>query len=340
MKTAKIIIIVLLIIFIGSCGYVAVQPNSYDINRTRVINAPAELLFNNINDFKNWESWSPWVEKDASIQITYPEQTSGVDGAYSWTSDDGVGSMKNLMVSPYDSISQEMQFDNFPPSNVYWQFEKVDAGTKVTWGMKSNDMPFLLKFFAAISGGMDKMVGPDYERGLEKLDSIIVDSMTKYEVTIEGIKEYGGGFYLYTTTNATNENISATMGQQYGKIGMFMGKYGIAMNGMPLTVYHEMNMDDGTVIMSNGIPVSERIDIQDDSGVLCGYIPKTKVLKTILKGNYTNLSKAWEQTMQYLNDNKILQSELKPFEIYTNDPGNFPNPADWTTEIYIPISDQ
>ena len=142
MKTAKIIIIVLLIIFIGSCGYVAVQPNSYDINRTRVINAPAELLFNNINDFKNWESWSPWVEKDASIQITYPEQTSGVDGAYSWTSDDGVGSMKNLMVSPYDSISQEMQFDNFPPSNVYWQFEKVDTGTKVTWGMKSNDMRY------------------------------------------------------------------------------------------------------------------------------------------------------------------------------------------------------
>lgn len=339
MKTAKIVIIVILIIFIGSCGYVAVQPNSYDVYRTRVIKAPAEIIFANVNDFKNWETWSPWIEKDPSIAITYPEQTSGVDGSYSWTSDDGNGIMKTLAVSPYDSISHEMKFDNFSPSNVYWQFEKVDAGTKVTWGMRANDMPFLLKFFAAISGGMDKMVGPDYERGLEKLDSVVVESMNKFEVSIEGEKEYGGGFYLYTTTNATNENISATMGQQYGKIGMFMAQNNIQMNGMPMTVYQEMNMNDGTVIMSNGIPVSEKIDIKGDSEVLCGYIPKTKVIKTVLKGNYINLSKAWEQTMQYLAENNIEQSDLKPFEIYTNDPGNFPNPSDWTTEIYIPIKE-
>ena len=339
MRTAKIVIIIILIIFIGSCVYVAVQTNSYDVFRTRTIKAPTQLLFNEVNDFKNWEVWSPWIEKDPSIAITYPEQTSGVGGSYSWTSDDGNGTMKTLMVSPYDSISHEMKFDNFSPSTVYWQFEKVDTGTKVTWGMRANDLPFLLKFFSAISGGMDKMVGPDYERGLEKLDSVVVESMSKFEVSIEGVKEYGGGFYLYTTTNATNENISATMGQQYGKIGMFMGKNNIQMNGMPLTVYQEMNMNDGTVIMSNGIPVAEKIDIKDDSGVLCGYIPKTKVIKTVLKGNYTNLSKAWEQTMQYLADNNIEQSDIKPFEIYTNDPGNFPNPADWITEIYIPINE-
>ena len=25
------------------------------------------------------------------------------------------------------------------------------------------------------------------------------------------------------------------------------------------------------------------------------------------------------------------------FEIYSNDPGDHPNPADWTTEIYLPV---
>ena len=92
-----------------------------------------------------------------------------------------------------------------------------------------------------------------------------------------------------------------------------------------------------TVIMSNGIPVSEKVTITDDSGVLCGYIPKTKVLKTTLKGNYTNLSKAWTESMNYLAENNLEQSDIKPFEIYTNDPGDFPNPADWITEIYIPL---
>ncbi len=339
MKSLKYILFVLLIVIIGSCIYVAVQPNAYDITRTRTIKAPAAVIFSNVNDFKNWEAWSPWVEQDPGIQITYPEQTSGVGGSYSWVGEDGAGNMKTLAVSPNDSISQEMQFEDFPPSNVYWKFEKEENGTNVTWGMKSESMPFMLKFYAVISGGMDKMVGPNFERGLEKLDSIVVSSMEAYHVEINGATEYGGGFYLYKTTNATSSNISQVMGQQYGSISMFMGQNNIAFYGMPFTIYHDMNMENGTVIMSNGIPVKEKIVITGDSDILCDYMPKMKVLKTTLKGNYTNLSKAWEITMKHLAENDIEQSEQKPFEIYTNDPGNYPNPADWITEIYIPIKE-
>ena len=205
--------------------------------------------------------------------------------------------------------------------------------------MKSDDTPFILKFFAAISGGMDKMVGPDFERGLEKLDSVTVESMKEYEVTINGMTEHGGGFYLYKTTNASSENISQTMGQQYGSIGMFMGQNNIAMNGMPFTIYHDMNMDNGTVIMSNGMPVKEKVVITGNSDVQCGYQPKQKALKTTLKGNYTNLPMAWKAAWQHIADNGLEKSAEKPFEIYTNDPGNFPNPSDWITEIYIPIKE-
>ena len=340
MKTAKVIIIILLIIIIGSCGYVAVQPNSYDIQRTRVIKAPAEILFNKVNDFKNWESWSPWAEKESDLQITYPEQTSGVGGSYSWVGEDGPGSMKTLVVSPFDSISQEMQFDNFPPSNVYWKFDKVEEGTKVTWGMKADEVPFLLKFFAVINGGMDNMVGPDYERGLEKLDSLTLESMSKFEITIDGITEYGGGFYVYKTTSANAKNISQVMGQQFGEIMQFMASNKIRSIGMPFTIYHtDMSQQGNNVIMSQAMPIATKINTPIKSNILCDYIPKTKVLKTTLKGNYTNLSKAWTESMKYLAENNLEQSDIKPFEIYTNDPGSFPNPADWITEIYIPIKD-
>jgi effector-binding domain-containing protein len=104
---------------------------------------------------------------------------------------------------------------------------------------------------------------------------------------------------------------------------------------MPLTVYN--GMSSSNVIMSNGIPINERIEIPADSDVSINFIPNTKVLKTTLTGNYTYLPKAWEATMTYLAENGIEQSNLEPFEIYTTDPGNYPNPADWKTEIYIPI---
>lgn len=339
MKALKYIVILLIIFIIGSCTYIAVQPNSYDVVRTRTIEAPTGVLFNTINDFKNWESWSPWKEKDPELKFTYPEQTKGVGGSYSWEGDDGVGQMRTLNSSPYDSILQEMQFEDFPPSQVYWKFESAENGTAVTWGMKSDSMPFMLKLYALISGGMDKMVGPDFELGLKKLDSVAINSIKAYTITINGITEYGGGFYLYKTTNATSKNISQIMGQHYGSIGMFMGQHNIAMNGMPFTIYHDMNFDNGTVIMSNGMPVKEKVIITENTDILCDYMPKTKVLKATLHGNYTNLSTAWKTALQHLADNGLEQAEAKPFEIYTNDPGDFPNPANWITEIYIPIKD-
>lgn len=68
-------------------------------------------------------------------------------------------------------------------------------------------------------------------------------------------------------------------------------------------------------------------------------MPKTKALKTTLKGNYTNLPKAWEAAQKHVAENNIQQSDMFPFEIYQTDPDNVPNPANWVTEIYIPIKE-
>lgn len=340
MKALKYIIFLLLIIVIGLAIYIGVQPNSYEVSRTRNFEAPSAVIYDNVIDFKNWEAWSSWAEKDPDMVITLSEQTKGVGGHYSWEDKDGIGSMKTLATEANSSINQELHFGDFEPSQVSWNFNsKEDGTTDVVWSMSSDKVPFMFKAFSVISGGFDNMIGPDFERGLEKLDSIIQVSMDQYQVTIEGIKDYGGGYYLYKTTNADNSNISQKMGENYGSIGAFMGQNNIAMNGMPLTVYHEMNQEEGTLIMSNGIPVSEKINTPRGSDILCGYIPKTKVLKVTMTGNYTHLEKAWGQAMEHIAKNNLVTSEEKPFEIYTNDPGNFPNPADWRTEIYIPLKE-
>jgi effector-binding domain-containing protein len=337
MKTLKYLFFLLLIITIGFCIYVAVQPNSFEISRTRTINAPAPVIYNNVIDFKNWEAWSSWAESDKDMKIFLSEQTKGVDGSYSWEDKDGVGYMKTVLATPNESIQQEMQFADFPASEVNWKFEPKESGaTDVTWQISGKDLPFSFKVFSLISGGMDGQIGPHYERSLEKLDSIVVGSMKVFSINIDGITEYGGGFYLFKTTSASNSNITKLMGKQYGDLMGYMNQNSIVPHGMPFTIYNEMN-ENGNVIMSNAIPVRDRVIVTGTFDILCGYMPKTKVLKTTLKGNYTNLGKAWDETMLYIKENSLIQSNLKPFEVYTNDPGMFPNPADWITEIYIPL---
>ncbi|MBC2845589.1 SRPBCC family protein [Winogradskyella flava] len=336
MKALKYILLLLLVLVIGFSIYIAVQPNSFEVTRTKTINAPQAVIYNNIIDFKNWESWNSWVEENPETKIMLSEQTKGIGGSYSWEDEDGVGTMKTLATTPNSSITQEMQFAEFPKNDVTWDLKPNDDGTtEVTWTISGKDLPFGFKAFSAVMGGMEKQIGPHYERGLTMLDSVLQEDMSRYNIKINGITEYGGGFYLYKTTNANSQNISAKMGQNFGAIMQFMSQNGTKQSGMPLTVYNDMSSAD--VIMSNGIPVNERIDIPADSDIAIGFMPKMKALKTTLTGNYTNLTQAWEAANKYLADNNLEQTDQKPFEIYTTDPGNYPNPAEWLTEIYIPI---
>ncbi|WP_298550805.1 GyrI-like domain-containing protein [uncultured Algibacter sp.] len=338
MKALKYILFLLLIVIIGTAIYIAVQPNSFEVSRTRTINAPASVIYNNVIDYKNWETWSSWIEADPDMKITLPEQTRGINSSYSWEDKDGIGTMKTIAAIPNESIQQQIQFADFPPSDISWNFKKNENGsTDATWTISGKDLPFGFKAFATFMGGMEKQIAPHYERSLEKLDSVVQQSMKVYTIKIDGETEYGGGFYMYKTTSATSANISQIIGKQFGEIMSYMAQNNIVSNGMPFTIYNEMNTENGTVIMSNAIPVRDRVVVDRASEIICGYIPKTKVLKTTLKGNYTYLPKAWETTMAHLGKYNLKQSNLKPFEIYTNDPGDFPNPANWITEIYIPI---
>lgn len=340
MKSLKYLLFLLLILVIGFSIYVAMQPNSFQVTRTRTIKAPSAVIYNNVIDFKNWESWVAWVENEPSTVITLSEKTEGVGGSYSWEDKDGFGTIKTISTTLNTSIEQKLQFDDFHPSKVNWTFaQNEDNSTDVTWDISGENLPFIFKAFNVVMGGMEKQIGPDFERGLEKLDSIVVSSMKAYHIEINGVSEYGGGFYLYKTTNATSSNISQVMEKQYVGISMFMRQNNIAFAGMPFTIYHDMNMGNGTVIMSNAIPINEKIVITGNSDILCDYMPKLKVLKTVLKGNYTNLPEAWKTTMKFIDENNINQSDMNPFEIYTNDPVNVPNPADWITEIYVPIKE-
>ena len=338
MKALKYILFVLLIVVIGLAVFIAVQPNSFEVERSRTIKAPASVVYNNVIDFKNWEAWNSWKEEKPEIVITLPEETEGIGGSYTWEDEDGIGTMKTLDAKQNASITQEMQFGDFPKSDIKWSFTPNDDGsTEVTWNIAGKDLPFGFKAFATLMGGMEKQISPHYERGLEMLDSVVVNSMKAYSVKTDGITEYGGGFYMYKTTSATSSNISQIMGKQYGEIMSYMAKNNVVQTGMPFTIYNEMNDANNNIIMSQAIPVQNKVDIAQDSEILCGYIPKTKVFKTTLKGNYTNLPKAWESAMTYIAKNNLQQSDIKPFEIYQTDPGNYPNPADWVTEVYIPI---
>ncbi len=346
MKLLKYLFFLILIVVIGGAIYFGTQDGTYDVAESKVIDAPASLVFNNVNDFKNWQSWGPWMDIDPEMKITYAEKTTGEGGSYSWTSDNievGNGSMTSLKVTPNKEIEQTITF-NTPigdsNSDVTWSFEPTDnpAQTKVTWGMKG-EQSLLEKVFMAFSDeDMESSIKVMFQEGLENLDGVVKKEMQEYVISEGSVSQYGGGFYMYNTTAAKMEEVGLKMGPLMGQVMGFMNTQNIKQAGSPFTIYNQINPAQNSVIFSAAIPVKEKINTPEGSPVLNGYMEPVTAVKITLKGDYKNLQETYSKGRKYLQQNGYTPHPTATmFEVYTTDPGMVPNPAEWITEVYLPI---
>lgn len=340
MKALKYILFLLLIVIIGLAMYIAVQPNEFNFSRSKIIKAPTPVVFNKVNDFKNWPSFSPWIEQEPNATLTYGDTTSGVNGNYAWNGEIlGEGSMKTTALEENKSISQHITFIKPFKSESYinWTFETTNEGTKVTWGMNGKQ-DFMTKMYTTFAGSIEENTAPDFERGLYKLDSIVTADMKKYSIKIDGITQHGGGFYLYNTTSCKTPNLKAKMQEMIPKVREYAIKNGVKIAGAPFVNYIKWDEENNAVIFSCCIPTTERVITAPESDILTGQLLPFNAVKTTLKGDYKNLKEAWDTTMDYIPENNMqIVKEGPMLEAYQIDPMNTPNPADWVTEIYIAV---
>ncbi|MDN3493491.1 SRPBCC family protein [Winogradskyella bathintestinalis] len=338
MKIIKYVLLLLLILVIGFSIYIAVQPNSFQVTRSKTINAPQQVIYNNVIDFKNWEDWNSWIKEKPEMIVTLAEQTKGIGGSYSWKDDDGVGTIKTIDTKPNASITQEMQFGTYPKSDVNWQFKSNEDGTTdVTWTISGKDLPFDFKMISAFMGGMEKQIGPHFENGLSMLDSVIQNDMKKYSIKHEGITQHSGGYYLYNTTSSKFSDFEKNMTTMLPKVGAYAMTHNVTMAGPPFILYHKWDEENNAVIFSCCVPTNSKI-ISNDENILTGKLESFKAVKSVLKGDYSNLKEAWETTMNYIADHNLVMVEGGArLETYLTDPMNEPNPANWVTEIYVEI---
>ncbi|MBQ0736320.1 SRPBCC family protein [Aquimarina celericrescens] len=343
MKIIKYLFFLLLLVIIGGAVYVATIDGEFQVEESRVIEAPDELLFNTVNEYKTWEKWGPWMDDSDDLIMEYPEKTSGAGASYSWKSEiQGDGMMETEKAVPFTSIDQNIVFVTpmgESKSDVYWKFEKIDGKkTKVTWGMKGKQSFMEKAFWVTQDSTISQMLRPMYQKGLEKLDNFTKEEMKKYAINVDGVTEHDGGYYMYSATASSIAAIQEKMSQMLPAVNAYMKQNNLPQTGMPFTIYNTFNEEQGTSIFSTAIPTRDKVVTPKDSDVLCDFLPKQKVVKTTLKGDYANLKEAWEAGYKYITENGLALNENSPaFEVYRVEPTLQPNPAEWVTEIYIPI---
>ena len=161
----------LLAVLLVIVGLAMTKPDNFAIERTATINAPPEKIFPLINDFHQWPAWSPWEKLDTAMARTYSGADSGVGAVYEWKGNSDVGSGRMEITESTAPGSMVMKLDFLEPFEAHNITEFVltpsGNGTTVRWNMHgpSNFMTKVMGVFVS----MDRMVGPDFQRGLDNL---------------------------------------------------------------------------------------------------------------------------------------------------------------------------
>src|SRR6185437_13854364 len=101
-----IIAVVIAIIFVVVLILAATRPDTFRVERTATMKAPADKIFPLIADFHQWLNWSPWEGRDPAMKRTYSGAERGKGAAYAWEGNKNVGSgrMEILEAAPSSKI--------------------------------------------------------------------------------------------------------------------------------------------------------------------------------------------------------------------------------------------
>ena len=166
---------ILLVVFII---VVATRPADFRVSRSATIPAPADLVFAQVNDLHKFQDWSPWAKIDPNCKLTFDGPPAGVGASFSWAGnkDVGEGRMTVIESKPDEVVKFRLEFlKPFKATNTAeLNFKAAGNQTDVTWSMYGQNN-FMMKAFSMFMD-CDKMVGPDFEKGLANLKQIVSKS--------------------------------------------------------------------------------------------------------------------------------------------------------------------
>jgi effector-binding domain-containing protein len=340
MKIAKRIGIVLGVL-IGIWLILAlIAPASVHVERTTTVNAPSNVVYDQVNNFHNWKTWSYWDNIDkVTMKDSFSGPEAGVGAVHYWDSPNdsvGKGTLTITKSEPNAFVETELNFDGYV-SLGGWKMKDTTGGTTVTTYMDM-DSPFLMRPMLLFMN-MDEMLGADFEKSLAGLKRVSEAAATaapasnvKIEATtVDPMK------IMSIMDSCTTADISQKLGSLYGEIGGATKKQGLNQAGAPFAVYHKVVYNpDGSMnfVMQAGIPVDK--EGKTDGRVKYWQTPGGNVVKAWHYGTYESTPETHKAIADWMAKNGKT-ADGAPWEVYVTDPMVEKDTTKWLTEIYYPV---
>lgn len=305
----------------------------YHVERSITVKTPVEKIKPFIEDFKNWNLWSPWtiIEPDCSMEITGNPGETG--HSMSWNGQI-IGSGKNTLIKASNNVWEyDLRF--FKPfkskAKTSLILKEENGNTKVTWTMDSS-LPFFLFFMLT---KMKNWIEMDYHRGLLMLKEVAEKGGVNSSTVNNGVVDLEGFSYIGIERTVPMEKLPETMPGDFDKLleEVVIKRGKSAKNWV--TLYPKIDMKTMNMTYIAAVSDEELEDEDLGSEYVKGMVKDCKALEIKHDGAYDFIGNAWSMGMMYLRAKKIKGGSV-PFEQYWNSPKEV-QPHELKTSIFFPL---
>jgi uncharacterized protein YndB with AHSA1/START domain len=174
-EVLTIIAVVIALAIAAILIFAATKPDTFSVQRSATLNAPAEKIFAILNDFQQWRGWSPWENKDPEMKRTYEGSERGKGAVYAWDGNKNVGSGRMEILEATTPSRVLIKLDFFKPfeghNTAEFTMSPQGNATNVDWVMRG-PAPFMFKVMEVFIS-CDRMIGKDFETGLANLKALV-----------------------------------------------------------------------------------------------------------------------------------------------------------------------
>ncbi len=166
-------------------GVAVTLPDHVYVARTVVINAPESAIFPHLNDLRKVAVWSPWAQRDADLKVDFSGEAEGKGARMEWSSDNpsiGEGSMTITDSEKPQKVDYTVDFGGLEGTS-YLLVAPSGWGSKVTWGYGYDTGTNLFKRWKGLM--LDRLVGTDYQLGLNRLKMLVEKERAPEESVIQ-----------------------------------------------------------------------------------------------------------------------------------------------------------
>ncbi len=138
--------------------------------------------------------------------------------------------------------------------------------------------------------------------------------------------------FLFVRRQASQSELSATLGECFGAVFAHCMKNGLEMAGFPLARYPVVGP---LLTVEAGVPL--KAPAQPEGDMEYTVLPGGPAVFAVHGGAYDQLGETHAAILRWMQEKK-LRAAGPHWEWYVTDPGSLPNPADWRTQIYYPLA--